>query len=85
MCKRFVDPDRPEMTCWIPKATNTNSEYVISIVFHCNNGCTNAPHCYVMCTFPVVFPYFDDDYARHDSFNKVGHLLLPGHFRIASW
>ena len=38
--KDFVEPDRPQMTiwrmhiaCWIPKATNANSEYVILIAF----------------------------------------------------
>jgi hypothetical protein len=38
--KNIVEPDRPQMTiwrmciaCWIPKATNTNSEYVIFIAF----------------------------------------------------
>jgi hypothetical protein len=25
--------------CWIHKATNTHSEYVILIAFHCYNGC----------------------------------------------
>ena len=32
--------------CWISKATNTRSKFVILIVFHYNNGCTNAPECY---------------------------------------
>jgi hypothetical protein len=39
-CKNIVQPDRPQMTvrlmgiaCWIPKATNTHSVYVILIVF----------------------------------------------------
>jgi hypothetical protein len=38
--KNIVQPDRPQMAiwrmhvaCWIPKATNTKSEYVILIVF----------------------------------------------------
>jgi len=38
--KNTVEPGRPQMTvwrmhiaCWIPKATNTHSEYVILIVF----------------------------------------------------
>ena len=38
--ENFVDPDRPQMTiwhtciaCWVPKATNTHSEYVILIAF----------------------------------------------------
>jgi len=40
MWKNIVERGRPQMTiwrmriaCWIPKATNTNSEYVIRIAF----------------------------------------------------
>ena len=40
MWKYTVEPDRPKKTiwrmriiCWIPKATNTHSEYVILIAF----------------------------------------------------
>jgi len=40
MRKNTVEPDRPQMTiwrmriaCWIPKGTNTLSEYVILIAF----------------------------------------------------
>ena len=40
MWKVIVETDRPQMTmwhkrigCWIPKATNTNSEYLILIAF----------------------------------------------------
>jgi len=40
MWKNIVEPDRTQMTiwrmriaCWIPKATNTHSEYVILIGF----------------------------------------------------
>jgi len=40
MWKNIVQPDRPHMTiwrmriaCWIPKATNTHSEYVTLIAF----------------------------------------------------
>ena len=44
------------IACWIPKATDTNSEYVI-LLFHCNDGCTNAPQCYVMRTLPVLCFY----------------------------
>jgi len=50
-----VEPDGPQMTIWcmriIPKATNTHSEYIILIDFHCNNGCTNAPQCCLSCYF----------------------------------
>ena len=36
---------RMRIECWIPKATNTHSEYVILIAFffHSKIGCTNAP------------------------------------------
>jgi hypothetical protein len=61
--KNNVQPDRPQMTirrmriaCWIPNATNTHQEYVI-LLFHCDNGCTYAPHCYVIGAMPVLF-YF---------------------------
>jgi len=39
-CKNILQPDRPQVTiwcmriaCWITKATNTHSEYIILIVF----------------------------------------------------
>ena len=33
--------------CWITKATNTHSEYVILFAFHSNSCCANALQCYV--------------------------------------
>jgi hypothetical protein len=51
MWKNLVQPDMPQMAvliaCWIPKATDTHSEYVIFIVFSGNSGYANAPHYYV--------------------------------------
>jgi hypothetical protein len=38
---------RMRITCWTPKATHEQSQYVILIVFHCNNCCTKAPQCYM--------------------------------------
>jgi len=59
--KNIVEPDRPQMkrwrrrfACWIPKATNTPTDYVILMFFHCNHGCKNAPRCYVVCTLSVL-------------------------------
>jgi hypothetical protein len=57
--------DGPQMTiwgmriaCWIHKSTNTHSECVIVIALStANNGCTNAPQCYVIRTLPVIFQY----------------------------
>jgi len=51
MWENTVQPDRPQMriqrmriACWIPKATDTQSEYVMHIAFHCNNGNTSRLH-----------------------------------------
>jgi len=62
--------------CWIAMATNTHSEYVILLFFHCNNGCRNAPQCYVICKLPVLFPSY-----------SVGGLSLPVAVRnrIITW
>jgi hypothetical protein len=61
MWKNAVEPYRPQVsircmpiTCWVSKATNTHSEYVIGIVFHCNIGFTNAHACYVIRTLPAL-------------------------------
>ena len=51
-----IEPDRPHdnitgrmrFTSWIPKATNTHSEYIILIAFHGNNGYANEPQCNVI-------------------------------------
>ena len=44
---------RMSVAGWIPKATNTYSEYSI-LIFNCNSGCTNAPQCYVIRTLAVL-------------------------------
>jgi len=55
MWKNIVERGRQQMTiwcmrvaCWVPKATDKHSEYVILTVLHCNNVRTNAPQCYVI-------------------------------------
>jgi len=57
MWKNTVELGRPQITvlhiciaCWISKATNTLSEYVIISDFPCKNGCTNVPDWYVIRT-----------------------------------
>jgi len=61
MWKNTVEPGRLPMTTLrmriaylIPKSTNTHSECEILMLFHGNNGCTNAPQCYVTSAFPVL-------------------------------
>jgi len=47
---------RMNFACWIPKTTNTYSEYVIlTAFFHCNNGYANLPQCYVIRSLPLLF------------------------------
>jgi hypothetical protein len=57
MWKDITEPGRPQMPIWrmhiaccVIKATNAHSEYVL----HFNNGCMNAPQCYVVCALPVL-------------------------------
>jgi hypothetical protein len=64
MWKNAVVPKRPQTTiwrmhfaCWVPKATNTLSEYV-NLLFRCNNGCMNGPKCYVIRTQPVLLELY---------------------------
>ena len=59
MWKNIVQSDKPQVTvwrshiiCWILKAADTNSEYLL--LFHCNNGCTKAPECYVIRMLPFL-------------------------------
>ena len=73
------DPERLPLTIWrmgtaccIIKATNTHSEYVIPIFFHCNNGCTNAPQCYVIRTLRVLLQ------PRWIVFIHSGSLVIEG-------
>jgi hypothetical protein len=63
MLKNIVKRGRPQLTkwsmrsaWWIPRATNIHSGRVIAylLLFLYNNGCTNAPQCYVTRTLPVL-------------------------------
>jgi len=62
MWKNIVQSDRPQMTIWhmlfacsIHKATNTYFLNVkLLLFFNYNNGCTNAPLCYVKLTLLVL-------------------------------
>ena len=41
--------------CWITKAMDTSSEYVILIAFPGNNNYANTPQSYLICTLPLLF------------------------------
>ena len=59
MWENIVEPDWPQMTlwltcivCWIPKATNSHSEYVILIAFPLQQWLDEC--CYIIHTLPVL-------------------------------
>ena len=63
MWKNIAHPDRPQMTIYYGACVfnagklgvnihNHSTQYLL--LFHSNNGCTNAPHCYVIRTSPLL-------------------------------
>jgi len=59
--EKNVEAHRPQMTvwrmliaCWITKATNILSEYVILTAFPLQKDCTNEPQCCITRTLPVM-------------------------------
>jgi len=78
-----VDPDRPQLTiwrmrirCWITKATDTHSEYVTLIPFHCNSGNANAPQCYVKRALPVLLIVCVSNSKRADERSSAKQATL---------
>jgi len=77
----MVDPGRLQVTgqyvraiaCWITKATDTHSEYVILVcVFfsHSINGFANAPNYYVYTYLACLFlPFLLPNYFCHTKFS----------------
>jgi hypothetical protein len=52
---------RMRIACWIPKATDTHSEYEYLLLFHCKNGYMNVPQCYVKHTFSFFLTHCCSD------------------------
>jgi hypothetical protein len=57
-----MEPDRPPITiryvyiaCWIPKATNTHSRYVMRIDFARQQWLHERAYMFLYITFPVLF------------------------------
>jgi len=55
---RQARDDSMAHTLWITKATNIESEYAITLIFHGYNGFANAPPCYVIRTWPIFFSIY---------------------------
>jgi len=79
----MVQPDRAQITvwrmriaCWISKATDTHSEYVILLLFHRNNGYANAPQCYVKRELPALLIVCVSNSKRTDERNSTKEATL---------
>ena len=89
MWGKIVQQDRPQMTiwhihiaCWIPKATLT---LVYLLFIHCNNGCTNAPPCYVLRTLRVFFTLRrEKDFSILQS-TEIGFGAHPASHSMCTW
>ena len=71
--KSAIEPGRPQtilwrmrIACWIPKAANTLSEYVILVAFHHKNSCTNASGYYF-----ILYCLSCSDHERRHVSSKV--------------
>jgi len=69
MWKNMVCSNRPQtkirdmlIACWITKAKTTHLDYVKIIVFHRNNGCTNALFYYFSLSSLVSLSYCNESY-----------------------
>jgi len=84
MWKNIVEPDRTQMTiqrmciaCWIPKATNTHSEYVILIACCCRIGYTK--HLNVMLHIHCLSS-FSGPHFRHMGLQERQEALRSQYF-----
>ena len=62
---------RMRFACWITKATDTHSEYVILLLFHRNNSYANAPQYYVQRALPVLLILCVSKSKRADERNST--------------
>jgi len=67
---------RMRIACWIRKAIDTHSEYVILIAFPLQQWLHKALHCYVIHTLPVLSLVSTDNKV---TFINDPYLVCPGH------
>ena len=84
MWKNTVQPDSPHMTvqqkhiaCWIPKATNTNSEYVIVIAFPLQQQLHK-------CASISCYTYTGHLIQTHSQGSCLKWLFLPHHVFLST-
>ena len=55
--------------------THTQNMYTYCF-FHCNNGCTNAPQCHVICTLSVLFHINTQNSTNWTSLFSFSQMIL---------
>ena len=86
--EKYCRGGRPQITwrmriaCWKPKATNTHIGCVILVVFHYNNGWTNAPQM-LRYTFIAYLVFSDNISDSTHQLSTTSQLLNPYTFRPA--
>ena len=80
MFKNIVQPGRPYMTiwrmrtaCWLPKYTDTHSQYIILIAFPLQQWLHEPTSSYVLRALPVLFRTAPRDFHRF--FTPKEHLF----------
>ena len=63
---------RMHIACWVPKSSNTRSEYLI-LLFHSSSGYATDPPCYLTCT--IVSLVYTRNYAETQLLIKYGRVL----------
>jgi hypothetical protein len=62
---------RMRFACWIHKATNAHSEYVLLVAFYCISGHAIAPQYYVTLTLAVLL-----NFAYHNKLVSGSLIIL---------
>jgi len=71
--------------CWITKATNTHSEYVILNTFQSHSGYANAPQCYVVRKLPALLSLQTRIFVCSHSLNRMRRITgrFKGHSKLS--
>jgi len=71
------------LTCWINKAEDTHSEYVIRFAFPLQQRFYESPQCYLIRILPVFFFHIRVGGSRNDNIrcSSISSRSLAGQYR----
>ena len=73
------------IACWIRKVTNTHSQYVVPLLSHYTNGCTNAPQYYVTRTLRGIVILLLLPIALRPFQFGLGFLMVSEQYSFTGW